>query len=251
MGSDGGKFVSPTHQPRSTQYPKWRVHTYLGFISTKYFYTDLCIKMNHMLTLRGILAIIFYKVCKLTTVESLTSIFVVLCRVIPNGRYSSELNFSAYICEKEDHRFIVIFSEQIKSAYINRVYRQVCFVVHDINIRIYIPICWYVQGVSQVSKSKKYSYPRNRPWRPIGSLGVTNSTLPRQSAQMAVSLSVSRTSRDLLPRNINFLHSGTHFCCRQSTLLGLVRNEGLNWTFIHYKRPRTRDPPAIFIELYP
>jgi hypothetical protein len=30
-------------------------------INTKYFYTVLCIKMNHMLTLTGILAIIFYK----------------------------------------------------------------------------------------------------------------------------------------------------------------------------------------------
>jgi hypothetical protein len=33
--------------------------------------------------------------------------------VIPNGHYSSELNFSAYICEKIDHRLIVIFSGQI------------------------------------------------------------------------------------------------------------------------------------------
>jgi hypothetical protein len=52
----------------------------------------------------------------------MTSVFVVLCRVIPNGHYSSELNFNAYIyC----------------------VYRQVCY---DI---IYIPIhiCRYVQCV--------------------------------------------------------------------------------------------------------
>jgi hypothetical protein len=63
------------------QYPILRVHAYLGCNNTKYFYTVICIKMNHILTLRGIL------VCKITTGESLTSILVVLCHVIPSGHF--------------------------------------------------------------------------------------------------------------------------------------------------------------------
>jgi hypothetical protein len=47
------------HPQLNGQYPILRVHTYLGCINTKYFYTVLCMKMNHMLTLRGILAIIY------------------------------------------------------------------------------------------------------------------------------------------------------------------------------------------------
>jgi hypothetical protein len=101
----GLKLIS-IHLQLNDQYPILRVHTYFGCINTKYFYTVWCIKMDHMLTIRGILVIIFYKVCKITTVESLTSILVVLCRVIPN--------VSPYICEKVDHTFIVIFSGQIK-----------------------------------------------------------------------------------------------------------------------------------------
>jgi hypothetical protein len=69
--------------------------------------------MNHVLTLRGILTIIFYK-SKIITGETLTGILVVFCLVMPNGHYSSKLNFSAYISEKVDHRFLVIFSGQIK-----------------------------------------------------------------------------------------------------------------------------------------
>jgi hypothetical protein len=64
----------PIHPQLNGQYPILRVNTYLGCINTKYFYTVLYIKMNHMLTLRGILAIIFYKVRKITTGELLTSI---------------------------------------------------------------------------------------------------------------------------------------------------------------------------------
>jgi hypothetical protein len=50
-----------------------------------------------------------------------------------------------------------------------------------------------------------YSYPCNRPRTPIGLWDIKNSTFSRQSAQMAVKLSALQTSRDLLPRNINFL----------------------------------------------
>jgi hypothetical protein len=39
-------------------------------------------------------------------VESLTSILVVPCRVISNGHYSSELNFTAYIYVKAVHKLI-------------------------------------------------------------------------------------------------------------------------------------------------
>jgi hypothetical protein len=56
----------------------------------------------------------FSQVCKIAIVESVTSILVVLYRMMPNEHYSSELNFSAYICVKVDHRFTVIFVRQIK-----------------------------------------------------------------------------------------------------------------------------------------
>jgi hypothetical protein len=80
------------HPQLYEQKPILRVHTYLGCINTKCFYTVLCIKMNHMLTLKGILhKTYFIKACKITTGQSLTSnIVVVLCHVTPNGHYSSE-----------------------------------------------------------------------------------------------------------------------------------------------------------------
>jgi hypothetical protein len=39
--------VISIHLQLNDQYPILRVHTYLGCINTKYFYTVLCIKMNH------------------------------------------------------------------------------------------------------------------------------------------------------------------------------------------------------------
>jgi hypothetical protein len=97
-----------------------------------------------------------------------------------------------------------------------------------------------------------YSYPRNRPWRLIGLWDIKNSTLSRQSAPMAVRLSALRTSRDLLPRNINFL------LLELSSVTGWVHPRALygmkdhvNWTFIHYNGTRTRDLPAGIIQPYP
>jgi hypothetical protein len=128
------------------------------------------------------------------------------------------------------------------------VYHQECFVIHDIYTQTQMVIC----TMSPPSKKvKKYSYPCNRPWRPIGLWGVKNSTLCRQSAQMAVRLSVLRTSSDLLPRNINFL------LLVLISVIGWVNPRALggmkdyvNWTCIHLTGSRTRDLPARSIELY-
>jgi hypothetical protein len=97
-----------------------------------------------------------------------------------------------------------------------------------------------------------YSYPRNRPWRPIGLWDVKDPTLSRQSAQMAVRLSALRASRDLLPRNINLL------LLELISVTGWVHPRALygmkdyvSWTFIHYKGPWTRDLPAGIIKPYP
>jgi hypothetical protein len=49
------------HPQLNDQYPILKSTYISGCINTKYVYAVLCIKMNHMLTLRGILAIIFYK----------------------------------------------------------------------------------------------------------------------------------------------------------------------------------------------
>jgi hypothetical protein len=82
-----------------------------------------------------------------------------------------------------------------------------------------------------------YSFSRNRPWKPIGLWDVKNSTLSRQTAQMAVRLSALRTSSDLLPRNIHFL------LLELTSVTGWVHPRALYgmtdyvaWTFIHYKR---------------
>jgi hypothetical protein len=48
------------HPQLYEQYPILRILTYIGCINSKYFYTVLFIKIKHMLTLRGILEIIFY-----------------------------------------------------------------------------------------------------------------------------------------------------------------------------------------------
>jgi hypothetical protein len=93
---------------------------------------------------------------------------------------------------------------------------------------------------------------RNWPWRPIRLWDVTNSTLSRQSTQMAVRLSALRTSRDLLPRNIHFL------LLELSSVTGWVHpmvlhgmKDYVNWTFIYYKWHRTSNLPAGIIEPYP
>jgi hypothetical protein len=127
------------------------------------------------------------------------------------------------------------------SAYISRVYRQVCFVIHYIHIYIYIYIIypyryeWYGQSVSQVSKKD-----------------VKNSLLSRQSAQMTVRLSAVRTSRDLLTRNINFLFVEliSVICLVHPMALYGMRDYE-NWTFVHYIGPRTSDLPAGIVEPYP
>jgi hypothetical protein len=49
------------HPQLNDQYPILSVPTYIGCINTKYVYTVPCIKMNHMLTMTGILVIMFYK----------------------------------------------------------------------------------------------------------------------------------------------------------------------------------------------
>jgi hypothetical protein len=49
------------HPQLYDQYPTLRVYTYLGCINTKYFYTLSSIKLNHMLAIRVILAIMFHK----------------------------------------------------------------------------------------------------------------------------------------------------------------------------------------------
>jgi hypothetical protein len=63
---------------------------------------------------------------------------------------------------------------------------------------------------------------------------------------MAVRLSALRTGRALLPRNIIFSASGTHFCYSLSEPQGLVRPEGLGKLkkFIHLFGTRTRNLPA-------
>jgi hypothetical protein len=54
-------FHSPT--TLTNNIPSLEYIRYLGCINTK-FYTVLCIKIKHMLTLRGILAIILYNILK-------------------------------------------------------------------------------------------------------------------------------------------------------------------------------------------
>jgi hypothetical protein len=73
------------HTQLNEQYPIFRVHAYLGCINTKYFYTVLCIKMKHMLTLRGILAIIFYKSLKSNHRRITDFYLVVFCHMRPKG----------------------------------------------------------------------------------------------------------------------------------------------------------------------
>jgi hypothetical protein len=53
---------------------------------------------------------------------------------------------------------------------------------------------------------------------------------------MAVRSSAPRTGRALLPKNIIFYVSGTHFCWRLSKCQGLVRPEGLGTFKISYKK---------------
>jgi hypothetical protein len=173
------------HPQLNAQYPVLRVHTNLGCINTSKFYTVLCIKMKPIFRLRGILKIIFLKVRKMTTGESLTYILVVFCLGILNGCYSSELNFSACICGKVDHRLIVIFSRQIVRYVLSFMIYPYIYIYMYIHTYIYICVYPYtyadMYNVS-LKLSKKYSYPRNRPWRPIGLWDVKNSTLSRQSA---------------------------------------------------------------------
>jgi hypothetical protein len=74
-------------------------------------------------------------------VESLTSVFVVLCPMIPNGHYSSELNFNACICDKAVHTLIVLSNGQIKvltyTVCINRYVLSLMIYVYT-HIHIYI-----------------------------------------------------------------------------------------------------------------
>jgi hypothetical protein len=72
------------------------------------------LKMEHILTLRGILAVIFHNSLYITGVESVITILLGLCCVRLGAVLSSQLNFKAYICEKIVHRFIVIFIRQMK-----------------------------------------------------------------------------------------------------------------------------------------
>jgi hypothetical protein len=105
----------------------------------------------------------------------------------------------------------------------------------------------------QVSdKVKWYSYPRNRPWRPIGLWDVKDPTLSRQSAQMAARLSAAlHTGRDILPRNINFLVliliSVTGWV-NPRALCGMM--DYANWTFIHPNGSRTRNLSARSMQPY-
>jgi hypothetical protein len=141
---------------------------------------------------------------------------------------------------------------QISSRF-ERTDPQECFVVYDIYIYIYIHthmlIC--TMCVSSKKKVKKYSYPRNRPWRPIGLWDVKNSALSK-AISMAVRPSALRTSRDLLPRNINFLFleiTSVTGWVHPMALYGM--NDYVNWTFIHYKGLGTRDLPVGIIQPYP
>jgi hypothetical protein len=114
-----------------------------------------------------------------------------------------------------------------------------------IYIELYIYICVYIYIYI-------YSSPRNKPWRLKGLWDVKNSTLSRQSAQMAVRLSALRTSRDLLLRNINFLLleliSVTGWA-HPRPLYGM--KDYVNWTFVQYKRAPNTKRLAGIIEPYP
>jgi hypothetical protein len=83
-------------------------------------------------------------------VVSLASVFVVLCPVIPNGHYSSELNFNAYICEKAVHTLIVLYNGQIKV-----LTYAVCIVKYVLSLMIYIYVYPYTYAdMYNVSVSK-------------------------------------------------------------------------------------------------
>jgi hypothetical protein len=64
---------------------------------------------------------------------------------------------------------------------------------------------------------------------------------------MAVRLSALRTGLTLLPRNIIFNASDTHFCSRLSKPQGLVLPEGLGKFRNHLIGNRTRDLPVCSI----
>jgi hypothetical protein len=89
--------------------------------------------------------------------------------------------FILYLCTKVVHRFVVIFNGQIKVlTYI------VCIVRYDLHwwyIYIYIHTYswWFVHCVWE-QNVKKYIYPRNRPWRPIGLSDFKDPNFFRQPA---------------------------------------------------------------------
>jgi hypothetical protein len=70
-------------------------------------------------------------------------------------------------------------------------------------------------------------------------------------SQMEARLSILRTGRSLLPRNI-FFASGTHFCQRLSEPQGLLRPEGLGKLkkFIHLIGSQTRNLSACSLVSY-
>jgi hypothetical protein len=112
----------------------------------------------------------------------------------------------------------------------------------------YLRVFQLVLWAFKKKKGKKQSYPHNRPWRSIGLWDVKDPTLSRQSAQM----SALRTSRDLLPRSINFMLLEVISVTGSVQPRALYRmKDYVNWKCIHYKGPWTRDLPDGIIERFP
>jgi hypothetical protein len=86
------------HPQLNEEYIILREHNILAAL-TLHSFTQFCAeKSNTCYHLEIFLQSYFITVCKITTVESLTFILVLLCCVIPNGHCSSEINFKSYIC---------------------------------------------------------------------------------------------------------------------------------------------------------
>jgi hypothetical protein len=126
----------------------------------------------------------------------------------------------------------------------------VVYVAFCVEISI-ISVIWYSGCSCSMILLGLCSYPRKRPWRPIGLWDIKNPTLSRQSAQKAVRLLAPSTGSDLLRRNINFfllvLISATGWETPR-VLYGM--KDYVNWIFIHFTGSLTRDHPADNIEPY-